>query len=1213
MKRILLLLGVVAMFSSMSIAQTSLQGKVTDVASNEPILFGTVALMKDGAIVKGVETDLDGNYYFSDINPGTYDVEASYVGYTPSRLTGVLVKADKSNKLDLQISEGVLADEIVITEYKVPLIEFDNTSTGGIVTSEDIASLPTKNVNAIAAQTAGIASQDGGDISIRGARESGTVYFIDGVRVTNAALIPQSEIDQLQVITGGIEAKYGDVTGGLISLTTKGPSQNYSGGFEAETSELTDAYGYNLLSANVGGPLLKREDGKSILGFRFSGQFIQIDDNSPSAVGVYRASEEDIAFYENDPLYFIGTSPRPSTEQFGDPNGRQAQLLDARPNSQNTDLDITAKIDALITDNMDVTLSTSYYDRSNFFSPDGAWTMFNWQNNPESRRNGYRGSFRFRHKIGQQANDPTLTEEEKAELGKATFRNLSYTVQLGVEKDKRGQEDIRFEDRLFEYGYYGEQVRSWQAIESLISDPEAWDGEVIPVVNFVGDTIQRWAHQGSRELVEEFIPGSINPVLAQFNSVNGLPEPEFRNTYNNLYSNVGREYNTFFRSEQDVYNGQVTVSFDLTPGGSEKGRHNIQMGLALEQRVNRQFNIAPRDLWLAARVNANNHISGVNTDVVIGSFASTEFTGGDTIFTQYQNAIQSNEDAKFFRSVRGLLNDTPLEQFVNIDAINPNDLTLDMFSARELNDERIINYYGYDYTGEKLSGDVSFDDFFTSRDEDGLRDFKIGANTPIYGFGYIQDKFAYKDIIFKVGVRMDYFDANTKVLKDNFSLYDIKTASEFFADNPAAQPGAVGDDYKVYVAGEGSEDVVAYRQGDVWFQPNGTATSPALLFEGAATPAYAAGDDLRTIREEGFNVDGSFEDYTPQINFMPRLAFSFPISDDAGFFAHYDVLYQRPTSNNIQTPLNYFNLGSGDLVNNPNLKPVRTVDYEVGYKQKLTNSSAMTLSAYYREQRDMIQRRIFTNVPSPIFQYETFDNLDFGTVKGFSFTYDRRRVGNIKLTATYTLQFADGSGSDANSSGGINSRGPIRNLIPLSYDERHRITSTIDYRYGSGKRYTGPRIGGVDIFENTGLNLIVNAVSGRPYTKRRTVQQFGGVGFEGAINGARLPWNTTIDARLDRSFDIGGGEGGGRPLSFNVYLRVQNLLDARNIFGVYPVTGSAEDDGFIISSFGQDRLSQINNNGQSEEVFLAQYNYRLLSPGFFSLARRIYIGALVNF
>ena len=59
--------------------------------------------------------------------------------------------------------------------------------------------------------------------------------------------------------------------------------------------------------------------------------------------------------------------------------------------------------------------------------------------------------------------------------------------------------------------------------------------------------------------------------------------------------------------------------------------------------------------------------------------------------------------------------------------------------------------------GEKLTGDVTFEDFFTSRGSDGLRDFKIGANKPIYGSAYIQDKFAYKDIIFKIGLSYGLF------------------------------------------------------------------------------------------------------------------------------------------------------------------------------------------------------------------------------------------------------------------------------------------------------------------------------------------------------------------------------------------------------------------------------------------------------------------------
>ena len=144
---------------------TSLQGKVTDANSGEPILFGTVALMKDGNVVKGVETDLDGNYYFSDINPGIYDVEASYVGYSPARITDVIIKKGLTKILDLQISEGVLADEIVITQYKVPLIEFDMTTSGSVIVAEDIRAAPKKTSKSIEARTAGITSSNHKDKS----------------------------------------------------------------------------------------------------------------------------------------------------------------------------------------------------------------------------------------------------------------------------------------------------------------------------------------------------------------------------------------------------------------------------------------------------------------------------------------------------------------------------------------------------------------------------------------------------------------------------------------------------------------------------------------------------------------------------------------------------------------------------------------------------------------------------------------------------------------------------------------------------------------------------------------------------------------------------------------------------------------------------------------------------------------------------------------
>jgi len=147
--------------SSIGIAQTQLQGKVTDQNTGEPILIGTVALYKGGALITGTDTDFDGNYFFSDVDPGTYDIEVSYVGYASQRITDVVAKAGKVTIVDVTLSEGELMDEVVIVGYKVPLVEFDNTTQGQTLTSEAIEQLPTKNIASIAASSAGVTVNQG--------------------------------------------------------------------------------------------------------------------------------------------------------------------------------------------------------------------------------------------------------------------------------------------------------------------------------------------------------------------------------------------------------------------------------------------------------------------------------------------------------------------------------------------------------------------------------------------------------------------------------------------------------------------------------------------------------------------------------------------------------------------------------------------------------------------------------------------------------------------------------------------------------------------------------------------------------------------------------------------------------------------------------------------------------------------------------------------
>ena len=222
------------------------------------------------------------------------------------------------------------------------------------------------------------------------------------------------------------------------------------------------------------------------------------------------------------------------------------------------------------------------------------------------------------------------------------------------------------------------------------------------------------------------------------------------------------------------------------------------------------------------------------------------------------------------------------------------------------------------------------------------------------------------------------------------------------------------------------------------------------------------------------------------------------------------------------------------------------------------------------------------------------------------------RNNNIEIQANYTLQFADGTGSSATSSRGLNTRGNIRSLNPLNFDERHRLVGVMDYRYGSGLSYTGPRVGTTQLFANAGINLQASTVSGRPFTKLQRAQPLSGTGFAGAINGSRLPWSFNLDGRIDKSFIV-GGKASKFPLSINVYLRVQNILNRKNVYGVYPVSGSPEDDGYLTSSDGKSALNTVSTTGRDVNAYLASYQWAELNPGFYSLPRRMFLGAIIEF
>jgi len=1242
-----LLLFVLSLWGLFAAAQTSLQGKVTEEETGEPLIGAYVVLNKNGVFVTGTSTDIDGNFNIPNLDPGTYDVEVSYTGFQKQQITGIRVLAGKANRVDAALSsEAVTMEAVEVVEYAVPLVEQDNTTQGAVITSENIRNLPTRNINAIAATTAGIAQSDeGGDLAIRGSRTDATDYYVDGIRV-QGNLIPESEIDQLQVITGGVEARYGDVTGGIISITTKGPSNSFSGGAEFETSSPFDPYNQNLVGLNLTGPILRNKRGQSILGYRFAGRYTFQRDDDPPATDIFVVRDDVLAELEANPVIDRQGERFVAADFLTEDD---VQVLDYNPNEELDRIDATGKIDARLSDAIDITLTGAISLVDNRFTPGNvrsssntSWQLMNSHNNPLFEDDTYRGNFRFRHRLGV-----------NADQSKSVVQNAVYTLQAGYERTNINVSDPRHGDDLFAYGHIGN-----------------FDFQYVPTLDLDFDTTTGnffLQHTDYFSVLRGVEYSDANPVLVNYNNVNGLDlgeplnpnigdfiigdvgnlagqavgEGEFiafngrvDNVFNsswNFHRNVGEIFNQVRRDQEDIFTFQANASFDLVFGGSDKGRHTIELGAWFEQRTLRRYIVNPRNLWTIARQQTNNHIIGIPFDEQTGQ-PTTDSIGiirdiglvapnGQVIDSAiiYDLAIAPDEEAIFYKELRRKLGGIPLSQNVNLDGVDPDLLSLDMFTAREVRD--VLNYYGYDYLGNVFNG--NFEDFFTATRmlEDGtqVRTFPVAPNRPIYTAFYLQDKFTFRDIIFRVGVRVDRYDANTQVLKDPYSLYDIVGADDYHAEFGGERPGNIGGDYKVYLNQAGSE-VEAYRSGDNWFTAEGTPVNdPFSIFGqlGRVNPVFAdprARGNNNYIRELDYDVNASFEDYEVQVNVMPRLAFSFPISDAANFFAHYDVLVQRPPSNTIATPLQFFNFPdrtftANNPLNNPNLRPEKTVDYEVGFQQKLSNSSALKISAYYKEMRDMIQLRTFQFVAgNSSGEYTTYDNQDFGTVKGFSFQYDLRRTGNFSLQANYTLQFADGTGSDPNSQAGLTNRGTnLRDLAPLNFDERHRIVATADYRFASGRRYNGPRIGGLDILSNFGVNLQGIFVSGRPYTPRREPIELGGRIIDGSINSARLPANITVNLRVDKQFRITDKMG------LNVYIRVQNLLDRRNVLNVYTATGSPTDDGFLITPDGQRRIQEIQNSARQLEAYLASYRWARINPDFFTLPRRVYLGAIFNF
>jgi outer membrane receptor protein involved in Fe transport len=1223
------------LFSFSAMAQVgagTLKGKVTDFDTNEALPFCSVVLFLNGNQVAGTNTDFDGEYTIKPVQPGTYDVLVSFVGYQSKKVTGVKITANKIQFVNAALGAGVMIEEAEVVEYSVPLIDKDGGASGGTVSREDIDKLPGRSATSIAATVAGASTAGtGGGVSIRGARSSSTWYYIDGIKVRGSSALPKSAIEEVQVVTGGIPANIGDATGGVINISLRNSSRSWFGGGEIITSGLPtelsavglDKFGYNLAEGSISGPIAWRKDENGektdpLLGLFLSGNYTYQKDTRPTFGGVYRMTDSARAEILENPL-------RQNISSSGEVNGAlyNADFLTpddfiktpTRLNNANQSANLVAKIDVNTNETTSLTFgATAAARQSNDFSY--ARSLMNWENNNLSTGLDWRGYVKFSQRF---------TDEEGEGTGSG-LKNVFYSIMADYSQSYAKTEDASHGDDFFKYGHVGYFDLYQQ--NSYAYNPatgrnvhNGWEDTLVrffesPFNPELAAINEQYFDLFDEEPYNEFEDGPYESLLA-IQGGNALLNGQSPSSTYGLWSYFGTQGNDYGISN----NSQFRVS---AAGSGDIGDHALQMGFEYEQRRDAFFSLSPIGLWTLARLTTNSHIKEIDLS------DSTITNIGTEYYVTYDRLLGDNQ-FEFDRNLRDALGAGDRE-LINVDSKDTFEyLSLDLFGADDLLNQgnNLVNYSGYDPYGNRMRGGrPTIEDFFTETNDDGFNTRPIGAYEPIYIAGYIMDKFTFDDIIFNVGVRVDRFDANQPVLKDPYVVGQSYTVGDITTDlidrlsGNAEIPANIGDDFAVYVdALEDPSAIVGFRDGDTWYNAQGTEiTDPDLLAVNTAYPAPWLKPNDNTTGEDKFALTSdAFRDYNPAVNIMPRVSFSFNISDEAVFFAHYDILTQRPTSSNRFSPIDYLFLESrNNLISNPDLRPEKTIDYELGFQQVLTKTSSLKISAYYKEMRDMIQVRNFTGAyPRP---YKAFGNLDFGTVKGFTVGYDLRRTGNVRMNANYTLQFADGTGSTTQTALALINAGlpNLRSINPFNYDQRHRIVANVDYRYGAGESYNGPVVNmgdkEVQLLANTGLNFIANLGSGTPYTASTIATPITGEispSTQGSINGSRLPWQFSLDANLDKNFTITyGGEGEAMKTSnINVYLWISNLLNTRNINSVYRFTGVSDDDGYLAAA----QYQPLINSQNDPNAFRNYYSMYVDNPFNLGLPRTIRLGVKFDF
>ena len=195
-------------------------GRVTDAQSGEPLVGVAVVIV---GTTTGATSDDDGRFFIINVPPGLYNVQANLIGYQSITKNGIRVSVDRTVNSDFALEPSAIEVGGVTVTAPREVIKLDVSGSSATVEAAELDLVPRKSLQEALALQPGIDALGG----VRGGTLDQTQMIVDGRLAVDERLnrpvmtVSTSALEEVQVLTGGFNAEYGNARSGVFNVVTR--------------------------------------------------------------------------------------------------------------------------------------------------------------------------------------------------------------------------------------------------------------------------------------------------------------------------------------------------------------------------------------------------------------------------------------------------------------------------------------------------------------------------------------------------------------------------------------------------------------------------------------------------------------------------------------------------------------------------------------------------------------------------------------------------------------------------------------------------------------------------------------------------------------------------------------------------------------------------------------------------------------------------------